>query len=55
MAQLQDKTDCSPRKTFGFMRRGTLGNKTALAAIDKAFDSANQSRSVASRAQSGVQ
>jgi 3D (Asp-Asp-Asp) domain-containing protein len=53
-SQLQDVSDCSPRKSFGFMRRGSLGNKVALAAIDKAIDDATPSRAFASRSTAGA-
>lgn len=52
--QLQDASDCSSRKNFTLMRRGSYNNKTALAAIDKALDDATSTRSIASRSNSGA-
>jgi 3D (Asp-Asp-Asp) domain-containing protein len=52
--QLQDLNDCSSRKNFTAVRRGSYGNKTALAAIDKAMDDISPSRAVASRYTPGV-
>ena len=52
--QFQDVNDCSSRKTFSSLRRGSQANKNALAAIDQAIYQTGPQRALASRTRTGV-